>query len=55
MTSAIAAKQQWVADSAKAGVFTAVRQEAVEQGDWQAYADALLSARADALPKAKAT
>ncbi len=59
MTSAIAAKQQWVADSAKAGVFEDVRQEAVEQGDWQAYADALLkvrsNARADALPKAKAT
>ncbi|MBS7807416.1 NAD(P)-dependent oxidoreductase [Variovorax sp. PCZ-1] len=45
MTSAIAAKQQWVADQAKAGVFKDVPKEAAQQGDWQAYADALLSAR----------
>jgi 3-hydroxyisobutyrate dehydrogenase-like beta-hydroxyacid dehydrogenase len=45
MTSAIAAKQQWVADQAKAGVFKAVPKEAVKEGDWQAYADALLAVR----------
>ena len=55
MTSAIAAKQQWVADLAKAGAFKDVPNEAVEQGDWQAFADALLSARSNELPKAKAT
>ncbi len=45
MASAIAAKQQWVADQAKAGVFEDVPREAAKQGDWQAFADALLSAR----------
>lgn len=42
MTSAIAAKQQWVADQAKAGVFKDVPKDAAKEGDWQAYADALL-------------
>ena len=41
MASAIAAKQQWVADQAAAGVFKDVGKGAV----WQAYADALLAAR----------
>ena len=45
MTRAIAAKQQWVADQAKAAVFKQVPQEAVKQGDWQAFADALLAAK----------
>lgn len=45
MTSAIAAKQQWVADQAKAGVFKDVPRDAVKQGDWQVFADALLSSR----------
>jgi 3-hydroxyisobutyrate dehydrogenase-like beta-hydroxyacid dehydrogenase len=42
MASAIAAKQQWVADQAKAGAFKGVGKEAVSMGDWQAFADALL-------------
>jgi 3-hydroxyisobutyrate dehydrogenase-like beta-hydroxyacid dehydrogenase len=42
MTSAIAAKQQWVADLAKAGVFKEVPKNAAKEGDWQAFADALL-------------
>ena len=41
MTAAIAAKQQWVADQAKAGVFAEVEKNA----HWQAYADRLLAAR----------
>ena len=42
MASAIAAKQQWVADRAKAGVFAGVDKGA----RWQDYADALLAWRA---------
>ncbi len=38
MTAATAAKQQWVADQAAAGVFTGVGKDAL----WQDYADALL-------------
>jgi 3-hydroxyisobutyrate dehydrogenase-like beta-hydroxyacid dehydrogenase len=38
MASAIADKQQWVADQARAGVFAGVGKDA----DWQAYADRLL-------------
>jgi 3-hydroxyisobutyrate dehydrogenase-like beta-hydroxyacid dehydrogenase len=45
MTSAIAAKHQWVADLAKAGTFKTVSNEAASTGDWQAYADALLNKR----------
>ncbi|MFM7330913.1 MAG: DUF1932 domain-containing protein [Brachymonas sp.] len=45
MTGSVAAKQQWVADQAEAGVFKDVPKEAVKQGDWQAYADALLAVR----------
>jgi 3-hydroxyisobutyrate dehydrogenase-like beta-hydroxyacid dehydrogenase len=45
MTRAIADKQQWVADQAKAGVFKAVPKEAAQTGDWQSFADALLAAR----------
>ncbi|MEN9539270.1 MAG: hypothetical protein RLZZ126_1505 [Pseudomonadota bacterium] len=41
MTAGTAAKQQWVADQAAAGVFQAVPKNAA----WQAYADALLKAR----------
>ncbi len=41
LTAAIAAKQQWVADQAAAGVFSGVGKGA----PWQAYADALLAAR----------
>lgn len=41
MTAAIAAKQQWVADQAKAGVF----QGAAKGAPWQDYADRLLAAR----------
>lgn len=41
MTGAIADKQQWVADQAKAGVFTDVAAKA----RWQDYADALIAAR----------
>ncbi len=48
MTQAIAAKQQSVADLAKAGVFKDVHKDAAKQGDWQAFADALLAARAPA-------
>ena len=41
MAAAIAAKQQWVADQAKAGVF-----EGVGKGEgWQSYADHLLATR----------
>ncbi len=45
MASAIADKQQWVADHAKAGVFSDVSKGA----RWQDYADALLAARTDSL------
>jgi 3-hydroxyisobutyrate dehydrogenase-like beta-hydroxyacid dehydrogenase len=45
MTRAIASKQQWVADQAKAGAFKAVPKEEVQAGDWQSFADALLAAR----------
>ena len=45
MTSAIAAKQQWMADLAKAGGFKNVSSDAAKEGDWQAYADALLAQR----------
>ncbi len=41
MTAAIADKQQWVADQARAGVFADVAAAA----DWQAFADTLLAAR----------
>ena len=41
MTTAIAEKQQWVADAASAGVFKDVPKD----GPWQAYADALVAAR----------
>ena len=41
MTTAIAEKQQWVADAAAAGVFKDVPKDA----PWQAYADALIAAR----------
>ena len=41
MTAAIADKQQWVADQARAGVF----KEVDWNGRWQDYADALLAAR----------
>ncbi len=41
MTAAIADKQQWVADQARAGVFADVARDAA----WQAYADALLRER----------
>ncbi len=41
MTTAIADKQQWVADQARAGVFADIEAGA----DWQAFADALLVAR----------
>ncbi|MBE2262814.1 MAG: NAD(P)-dependent oxidoreductase [Burkholderiaceae bacterium] len=41
MTAAIADKQQWVADQARAGVFADIEAGA----DWQAFADALLAAR----------
>ncbi len=42
MTSAIAEKQQWVADQAKAGVFDGVD---TKNDPWQAYADRLLAQR----------
>jgi 3-hydroxyisobutyrate dehydrogenase-like beta-hydroxyacid dehydrogenase len=41
MAAAIADKQQWVADQAKAGVFQGVTKDA----RWQDYADRLLAAR----------
>ena len=41
MAAAIAEKQQWVADQARAGVFKDVPKGAA----WQAYADALIAAR----------
>lgn len=41
MTAAIADKQQWVADQARAGVFRGVAKDA----RWQEYADRLLQAR----------
>jgi 3-hydroxyisobutyrate dehydrogenase-like beta-hydroxyacid dehydrogenase len=41
MAAAIAAKQQWVADAARAGVFDSVGKDA----RWQDYADSLLAAR----------
>lgn len=40
MASAIADKQQWVADQARAGVFAGVGKDA----RWQDYADRLLAA-----------
>ena len=45
MASAIADKQQWVADQAKAGAFAGVAQGAKGPAPWQDYADALLAAR----------
>jgi 3-hydroxyisobutyrate dehydrogenase-like beta-hydroxyacid dehydrogenase len=45
MTSAIADKHQWVADQAKAGVFRNVLDDAAKEGNWQAFADALLAAK----------
>jgi 3-hydroxyisobutyrate dehydrogenase-like beta-hydroxyacid dehydrogenase len=48
MTRAIAAKQQWVADQAKAGAFKGVSKVAASTGDWQAFADVLLDSRAKA-------
>lgn len=41
MTAAIAARQQWMADQARAGVFAGVAPDA----HWQAFADRLLAAR----------
>ena len=41
MTAAIAARQQWMADQAKAGVFAGVAKGA----RWQDFADALIAAR----------
>ena len=41
MASAIAAKQQWVADRARAGVFAGIGKDAT----WQEFADRLLAAR----------
>jgi hypothetical protein len=41
MAAAIADKQQWVADQARAGVFEGLAKDAA----WQAYADRLLAAR----------
>jgi hypothetical protein len=41
MASAIADKQQWVADQAAAGVFDGIDKKAC----WQDYADRLLAAR----------
>ncbi|HRN76062.1 DUF1932 domain-containing protein [Ottowia sp.] len=41
MARAIAGKQQWVADQARAGVFADIGKSA----EWQAYADALLGVR----------
>lgn len=41
MAAAIAAKQQWVADAARDGVFEGIAKDA----RWQEYADALLAAR----------
>jgi 3-hydroxyisobutyrate dehydrogenase-like beta-hydroxyacid dehydrogenase len=41
MAAAIAARQQWVADQARAGVFADLPKGA----SWQAYADRLLAAR----------
>ena len=46
--AAIADKQQWVADQARAGVFSGVAKGA----PWQDYADALLTARAGKTPDA---
>jgi len=43
MTASIAAKQQWVADQAAAGVFQGLAQDAA----WQDYADRLIAARKD--------
>jgi hypothetical protein len=45
MASAIADKQQWVADQAKAGVFAGMGQGVKGPAPWQDYADALLAAR----------
>ena len=42
MTAAIADKQQWVADQAKAGVFDGVD---TKTDRWQTYADRLLAQR----------
>jgi hypothetical protein len=44
MASAIADKQQWVADQAAAGVFAGVGNLGKDAG-WQDYADALLNHR----------
>ncbi len=44
MTAGTAAKQQWVADQAAAGVFDAVKAKG-KGAVWQDYADALLAAR----------
>jgi Domain of unknown function (DUF1932). len=41
LTAAVAAKQQWVADQARAGVFGELPKDA----RWQTYADRLLAAR----------
>lgn len=43
MTAAIADKQQWIADEARAGLFAAIDSKAA----WQAYADRLVAARQD--------
>jgi len=47
MASAIAAKQQWVADLAAAGAFAAVEKKGAP---WQDYADAILAARRVSAP-----
>jgi hypothetical protein len=44
MAAAIAEKQQWVADQARAGLFDGLDKDA----DWQAYADRLLAQRKSA-------
>ena len=46
MASAIAARQQWVADLARAGVFADLSQDA----RWQDYADRLLGSVRKAPP-----
>jgi 3-hydroxyisobutyrate dehydrogenase-like beta-hydroxyacid dehydrogenase len=44
MTSAIASKQQVIADFAKAGVYAGISDEAVARKDWQAFADCTMKA-----------
>jgi 3-hydroxyisobutyrate dehydrogenase-like beta-hydroxyacid dehydrogenase len=44
MTSAIASKQQVIADLAKAGVYSQISEEAVASNDWQTFADCTIKA-----------